>query len=168
MTTAAAPARPLLALTAGPAAASRPHPEPAAAPAVAPAEQRTRAIVPPLTPGIRGEETRRLGGRSRTASPSQILAWLAASPAAIRAEGWPGDAAGVEPVSVTVTALTCDAHIAVATPDAFRAWCGYLRVKPRAIRRETCLLGVLAQGTTTVDGWALHVRLFGAPAEELF
>jgi hypothetical protein len=76
-------------------------------------------------------------------------------------------AAAGEPVSVTVSAVTHDAHVSVATAAEFIAWCEQLRIPPGTARRDSSHLGPLAEATTTAHGWALHVRLFGAPVEEL-
>lgn len=62
-------------------------------------------------------------------------------------------------------------HVNVPGPDVFRAWCEHLRLAPaqvrRLTRREADHLGELAEVTVQRDGWALHVRLFGAAAREV-
>lgn len=148
MSTTAAPPR-RLALTAGP------HSGPPADRPVAAAEQRTRGTASAPTPALRGETTRRLGPPLASAPVGQVMCWLGVGPD------------GAAPLSVTVSALTHDAHIAVGTVDAFHAWCAYLKVNPATVRTFTHSLGTGAEATTTAHGWALHVRLFGAAAEEL-
>lgn len=152
MSTTAAPVRrPLLALTAGP------HPLSPAAPPVAAAEQRPRGTAPVPTPRLHGETTRTLAPPlTSVARPSEVLAWLSAAPRVVG-----------EPVSVSVSALTRDAHVHVASAAEFVAWCEYLRIAPGAARRATSVLGPMAEASTTTNGWALHVRLFGTPVEEL-
>lgn len=148
MSTTAAPPR-RLELTAGP------HPGPAAERPVAAGEQRTRGTAPAPTPALRGETTSRLAAAIPAAPAGQVLGWLAVAPE------------DAEALSVTVSALTHDAHIAVGSVTAFRAWCAYLKIRPGAVRTFTHDLGTGAEVTTTAHGWALHVRLFGAAAEEL-
>lgn len=164
MRTAAAPARRLLAITAGPAG---PAPEPPRPPAVQPPEQPAGGIADPDTPpprrpqegrlGVRGEQTRRLTVPLPPPPPSEVLGWIVNACAA----------AGHQPAAVTVSAVTHDAHIHVASPEAFWGWCGQLGIRPGAVRRSKTLLGRLAEATTTVNGWAVHVRLFGPAVEEL-
>lgn len=150
MTTTTAPPR--LAITAGPALPPDRRP---AAPVVA-AEGPVRGTADPGHPQLRGEQTRRLVPPV-PAAPSDVLVWVS------RAAG----ITGAEPVNVTVSAATHDAHIHLGTAADFRNWCDYLSIPPTAIREAATILGSVAEATTSTTGWALHVRLFGPAVQEL-
>lgn len=143
------------ALTAGPAPAPQePPPDPAHVAADGPA----RGTADPGTPRLTEDSTRRLGPllQPEPARLSTVLQWIAV-----------GTQTAGEPVSVTVSAATGDAHIAVSTAEQFRQWCEHLRIAAAAVRLAHDVLGTLAESTLTTHGWALHVRLFGPAAEEL-
>lgn len=155
MTTASAPTRRLLAITAAPAARPRTGPSPGLAATVAAATAPVRAKATPGRLPLCSETTQRVVARPLP-PPSEVLVWIGSEAAT----------AG-QPVNVTVSAATHDAHIHVASAVAFRTWCAHLNIPPSAWRWSATILGPMVEATTTRTGWAMHVRLFGPAAEEL-
>lgn len=123
----------------GPVAAEEP-PEPPA-PDPAPSAAETVILRPVAVP---------------LAEPSDIMRWLAEAAAQVG-----------EPASMALATSVREVQVNIPSHASWVEWLNWFRVSATATRVATDVLGQMAEGKTTLNGWVLIMRLAGPAAEEL-